>query len=119
MFLLTLSIVFWIALLIFFLWAALKWILPAILPVIADAFAPLTHAPERVPVDVSAFEILRQRYAAGEIDATTFEQMWERLEASYQCGEQGSLFDGRSGARYSHRMHQAFEEHGTEPHGTS
>ncbi len=30
----------------------------------------------------SALEILRQRYARGEIDATTFEQMRERLEAS-------------------------------------
>jgi putative membrane protein len=30
----------------------------------------------------SAMEILRQRYARGEIDATTFEQMRERLEGS-------------------------------------
>lgn len=30
----------------------------------------------------SAMEILRQRYARGEIDATTFDQMRERLEAS-------------------------------------
>jgi len=27
-------------------------------------------------------DILRQRYARGEIDATTFEQMRERLQAS-------------------------------------
>jgi len=27
-------------------------------------------------------EILRQRYARGEIDATTFDQMRERLESS-------------------------------------
>ncbi len=31
----------------------------------------------------SAMEILRQRYARGEIDATTFDQMRERLEGSY------------------------------------
>ncbi len=31
----------------------------------------------------SAMELLRQRYARGEIDNTTFEQMRERLEASY------------------------------------
>ena len=30
----------------------------------------------------SALEILCQRYARGEIDATTYEQMRERLEAS-------------------------------------
>ncbi len=30
----------------------------------------------------SAVEMLRRRYAAGEIDATTFEQMLERLVAS-------------------------------------
>ena len=35
------------------------------------------------PPDASPLEILRQRYAAGEIDAVTFEQMRERLEASY------------------------------------
>jgi len=40
------------------------------------------------PVDTPPLEILRQRYAAGEIDADTFEQMPERLEASYQHGEQ-------------------------------
>ena len=30
----------------------------------------------------SALDILRQRYARGEIDAVTFDQMRERLEAS-------------------------------------
>ncbi len=30
----------------------------------------------------TALDILRQRYARGEIDAVTFEQMRERLEAS-------------------------------------
>jgi len=29
-----------------------------------------------------ALEILRQRYASGEIDGTTFDQMRERLESS-------------------------------------
>lgn len=34
------------------------------------------------PVQPSALEILRQRYARGEIDATTFDQMRERLEST-------------------------------------
>jgi hypothetical protein len=34
------------------------------------------------PVQPSAMEILRQRYARGEIDAITFELMRERLESS-------------------------------------
>ena len=36
----------------------------------------------------SALEILRQRYARGEIDATTYEQMRERLEASNRPDQQ-------------------------------
>ncbi len=34
------------------------------------------------PVQPSALDILRQRYARGEIDAATFDQMRERLEAT-------------------------------------
>jgi putative membrane protein len=34
------------------------------------------------PVQASALDILRQRYARGEIDAATFDQMRERLEAT-------------------------------------
>jgi putative membrane protein len=34
------------------------------------------------PVQPSALEILSQRYARGEIDATTFEQMRERLQGT-------------------------------------
>ncbi len=40
------------------------------------------YRPGVPPVQPSAIEILRQRYARGEIDAVTFDQMRERLEAS-------------------------------------
>ena len=40
------------------------------------------YNPGTPPAHATAMEILRQRYARGEIDATTFDQMRERLEAS-------------------------------------
>jgi uncharacterized membrane protein len=38
--------------------------------------------PFHTPFEPDAMEILRRRYARGEIDATTFDQMRERLEGS-------------------------------------
>jgi len=58
-------------------WILLKWIIPYLIPWITDIFG-------RPPAGSPSLEILRQRYAAGEIDYVTFEQMRERLEASYQ-----------------------------------
>jgi putative membrane protein len=37
----------------------------------------------------SAIEILRQRYARGEVDAETYQQMLERLQASYPADSIG------------------------------
>ena len=41
---------------------------------------PPTFTPGQPPSQLSAMEILRQRYARGEIDAATFDSMRERLE---------------------------------------
>ena len=48
---------------------------------------PFYH-PGTPPTQASAMEILRQRYARGEIDATTYEQMRERLESSNGASQQ-------------------------------
>ena len=50
--------------------------------------APLTYTPGTPPSQPSAMEILRQRYARGEIDAATFENMRERLENTGSPGPQ-------------------------------
>lgn len=58
-------------------WARVQWGAPphtnSVPPV--PPYSPPTEQP-------SALEILRQRYARGEIDGATFDQMRERLEAS-------------------------------------
>ena len=72
-----LSTLFWIALLIGLVWAILGLLATFMRPMLTDIFGTKS-------TDASALEILRQRYAAGEIDAVTFEQMQERLMASYQ-----------------------------------
>ncbi len=59
--------ILWLVLLGLLIWALVRWL--------AGSHRPFAR--ER-----DALEILRQRYARGEIDAVTFEQMRERLEAS-------------------------------------
>lgn len=49
---------------------------------------PPTYTPGTPPSQPSAMEILRQRYARGEIDAATFDNMRERLESSSGPGPQ-------------------------------
>jgi putative membrane protein len=49
--------------------------------------APFSH-PGVPPVQPSAMETLRQRYARGEIDAVTFDQMRERLESTHEPTQQ-------------------------------
>lgn len=70
--LLLFQIVFWAALIGAIIWALSHWLH-------APSMPPVAYQPGNVP---SALEILSQRYARGEIDTNTFEQMRERLEAS-------------------------------------
>lgn len=81
MFLMMLSMALWIALLVVLVWALIRWLDRR--SASSAPSTPVTH-----PAGPSALEILRQRYARGEIDTTTFEQMRERLEATGGPGYQ-------------------------------
>ncbi len=63
--------VLWIAVLVVLVWALIR------------GFERKAPAPgSSTPANASALEILRQRYARGEIDTPTFEQMRERLQVT-------------------------------------
>lgn len=67
--------VIWLVVLGVAIWALVRWM---------SGRTPAASGPSSGP---SALEILRQRYARGEIDATTYEQMRERLEATREPNE--------------------------------
>ena len=69
-----LSMVLWIVVVGLLVWALIRWLGPR-----ASGGGMPMSGPTAGP---SAMEILRQRYARGEIDAATFDQMRERLEGS-------------------------------------
>jgi putative membrane protein len=73
--LMSLGMVLWIALLVVLVWAVIRWLDRRTAPA-----APLYTSAS--PGGPSALEILNQRYARGEVDTATYEQMRERLEAS-------------------------------------
>lgn len=63
---------FWLAVLGVLIWALARLVSHRAQP---NTLPPVGSGP-------TALDILRQRFARGEIDATTFEQMRERLEGS-------------------------------------
>lgn len=67
--------VLWIALLGVLVWAVIRWFEHR-------PNAPGSSRPGTPESGFSALEILRQRYARGEIDLATFEQMREHLQVS-------------------------------------
>src|SRR5579872_2643818 len=81
------GMVLWIALLVVLVWAIIRWLERRT----TTPIPPSTGTPLAGP---SALEILQQRYARGEIDTATFEQMRERLVAS-RAHENQPLVDNR------------------------
>lgn len=65
----------WIGIVAFLCWSAFRW------SGWRDRRGPY-YTPGDAPLEPNALEILRRRYARGEIDGTTFDQMRERLERS-------------------------------------
>ncbi len=71
----SLGTILWVAILVVLVWALIRWL--------NARTSTQVHPPSSgVQSGPTALEILQQRYARGEIDAATFEQMRERLEAS-------------------------------------
>jgi putative membrane protein len=74
MFLMLLSMLFWFALLGALIWGLVHWV-------------TRTGATSATPGSPSALEILRQRYARGEIDDATFERMQRQLLGSASASD--------------------------------
>jgi len=70
-FLMLISMLFWFGILGLLIWGLLRWMSRSV----GLHGAHLNQG-------ISAREILEQRYARGEIDEATFQQMRERLDAS-------------------------------------
>jgi len=77
MLLMLLSMALWIALLVVVVWAIIRW-----LDRRTSSSGSINTSTPPTPGNPSALEILGQRYARGEIDTATFEQMLKRLVAS-------------------------------------
>ena len=75
MLMMSLGTILWIALMVVLVWALIRWIN-------GRTTTPVPPYTSAQPPSPSALEILRQRFARGEIDPATYEQMREQLEAS-------------------------------------
>ncbi len=78
---------FWLVLLLVLIGALVRRFMAGSRPMTFDRHAPF-YNPGMPQAQPSAMEILRQRYARGEIDAATFEQMRERLESTNGARQQ-------------------------------
>ncbi len=81
--LMSFGMVLWIALLVVLVWAVIRWLERKTSTSVSQEIG---LPASRLPV----LEILRQRYARGEIDYAMFEQMRAQLEASGVRDEQPS-----------------------------
>jgi len=79
----SLGTILWIAILVVLVWALIRWLN-------TRTSTPAPPPSSGVQSGPTALELLQQRYARGEIDTATYEQMRERLEATptYQSGNQ-------------------------------
>ena len=85
------SSVIWLAIIGVAVWAFVRWVSAHTGSTQASASHPFTTE----PAGPSADEILRQRYARGEIDGQTFERMQAQLNASSTHEpRQATLTDG-------------------------
>ncbi len=84
MLLMSLGTILWIAILVVLVWAVIRWLDKKT----TTQIPPSTRTPL---AGTSALQILQQRYARGEIDTATYEQMHERLEASTLREPQSSI----------------------------
>ena len=71
------SSLFWLGLAAVAVWALVRWVNRPSRPA-----TPPASQQQQGPAQPSAMDILKMRYARGEIDAATFQQMRAELEAS-------------------------------------
>ena len=77
----SLGTILWIAVLVVLVWALIRWLNTRTRMQASPPSSGVQSGP-------TALEILQQRYARGEIDTATYEQMRGRLEVTGERNEQ-------------------------------